>query len=293
MMPGAGRFMQADRWGGSAWSPWKSHPFIYVNNNPMVFVDPYGLRAYSLSGVLKNYQNFLTGISEDAYDGYVYAANNMGEVAIGAGVIAGLAVAWPAAATGTIVGASFISVGAAVKESIELALKGKDNSKAIGKAVGRLASFYLVAKNAKVAVEKIGNALRETAGKVKKLVKSIKSGDNVAEAGTNVVKQLGVSVGDKFEIGQKFGRLGTVVEPTGGKILGYTRHALNQKITRAVKSTDVLNTVRNPLVKLQQSNGKMLYLSETAAVVLNKAGEAVTIYGKANFDSTILNLLGY
>jgi hypothetical protein len=42
--------MQADRWGGSAWSPWQSHPFIYVNNNPMVFVDPYGLWSWSAFG---------------------------------------------------------------------------------------------------------------------------------------------------------------------------------------------------------------------------------------------------
>jgi hypothetical protein len=63
MMPGAGRFMQADRWGGSVWSPWKSHPFIYVNNNPMVFVDPYGLWSWSAFG---------TGFLKGAGAGFAY-----------------------------------------------------------------------------------------------------------------------------------------------------------------------------------------------------------------------------
>jgi hypothetical protein len=64
MMPGAGRFMQADRWGGSAWSPWQSHPFIYVNNNPMVFVDPYGLFTLSMSAAKSG---FVSGFKNEFY----------------------------------------------------------------------------------------------------------------------------------------------------------------------------------------------------------------------------------
>jgi hypothetical protein len=149
----------------------------------MAFVDPYGLRAYSLSGVLKNYQNFLTGISDDIYEGLVYAKNNLGTMAAGAGVIAAGSVWVPTATAGAIIGSAAVGVGDAVNDAIQLALKGKDNSKAIGKAVGRLASFYVVAKNAEAAVKKMGDALRETAGKIKKLVRAIRSGDFVG-AGT-------------------------------------------------------------------------------------------------------------
>jgi hypothetical protein len=64
MMPGSGRFMQADRWGGSAWSPWKSHPFVYVNNNPMVFVDPYGLFSLNMSAAKSG---FVSGFKNEIY----------------------------------------------------------------------------------------------------------------------------------------------------------------------------------------------------------------------------------
>jgi RHS repeat-associated protein len=58
MKPGLGRFTQADRWGGSVWSPWASHPFVYCGNNPIGFVDPLGL--FSLSAFTSGFQEGFT-----------------------------------------------------------------------------------------------------------------------------------------------------------------------------------------------------------------------------------------
>jgi hypothetical protein len=69
-------------------------------------------------------------------------------------------------------------------------------------------------------------------------------------------------------------------------------HALGllMKIGRQVASSIVVETVKNPLVVLQQGD-RFLYLSEKAAVVLNQHGKVVTTYGADLFDDTIRFIL--
>lgn len=98
-------------------------------------------------------------------------------------------------------------------------------------------------------------------------------------------------------IGQSFGKLGTVVKNIPGKITGiFTRangeeHALMRILTRSASIEDIAGTVNTPLITLRQAGGNILYLSRQAGVVLNKAGEIVTVYGKREFNSIISNLL--
>jgi RHS repeat-associated protein len=40
--PGVGRFGQADKWQSSVMNPVGHHPFTYVRNNPVIYVDPMG-----------------------------------------------------------------------------------------------------------------------------------------------------------------------------------------------------------------------------------------------------------
>jgi RHS repeat-associated protein len=93
-------------------------------------------------------------------------------------------------------------------------------------------------------------------------------------------------------IGQSFGKLGTVVSNPGLKITSFSGHALDQAITRQVAAPALLNTVRNPAVVLSQANGgRFLFLSNNAAVVVDKAGRVVTTYGANMFKSDVIDIL--
>jgi hypothetical protein len=108
---------------------------------------------------------------------------------------------------------------------------------------------------------------------------------------TVLLEKLGV-VSPKVTnlIGQNFGKLGTIVEKPAIKIENVNKHYVNQKITRDVSSNVVKNTIDNPKVVLEQANG-YLYLTDTTAVVISKAGKLITTYGKNNFDDSIINVL--
>jgi RHS repeat-associated protein len=92
-------------------------------------------------------------------------------------------------------------------------------------------------------------------------------------------------------VGTNFGALGTAVANPGLKITSFTPYAANRAALRAVSAPAMLNTVRSPAVVLQRSGGQYLYLSNQAAVVLSPSGRVITTYGKADFDSVILNIL--
>ena len=66
----------------------------------------------------------------------------------------------------------------------------------------------------------------------------------------------------------------------GGKITGYTRHGLNQAISResvGVSSRAILEAVRNPQRVVRRSGGITEYVGDTARVRLNEAGQVVTV----------------
>jgi len=65
-----------------------------------------------------------------------------------------------------------------------------------------------------------------------------------------------------------------------GPITGYTRHGLNQAISRegvGVSPRAILDAVRNPQRILQRPGGITEYVGEAARVRLNEAGEVVTV----------------
>jgi RHS repeat-associated protein len=71
-----------------------------------------------------------------------------------------------------------------------------------------------------------------------------------------------------------------------GKITGYTRHGLNQAISRdggrGVSPKAVLDAVRNPSKVVEQSEGKVAYTGQSAKVVLNSEGKVVTTIAKGS-----------
>jgi RHS repeat-associated protein len=115
-------------------------------------------------------------------------------------------------------------------------------------------------------------------------------------AGAAYVAALPAATG--IALGTSFGKLGIVVENQVGDISGFMRdsatrqfHGLDQAITRGVSTETILNTVRSPLVTLQQAGGNILYLSRQAAVVLDNAGKFVTTYGSSQFEQHVTEIL--
>jgi hypothetical protein len=69
-----------------------------------------------------------------------------------------------------------------------------------------------------------------------------------------------------------------------GQITGYTRHGLNQAISRdggqGVSASAILDAVRNPQSATLQANGTTKFIGESATVVINPQGKIVTVWGQ-------------
>lgn len=68
-----------------------------------------------------------------------------------------------------------------------------------------------------------------------------------------------------------------------GKITGYTKHAINQAISRdgvGVATSAILDAVKNPVKVAQQAGGAVKYIGKNATVILNQAGEVVTTWAR-------------
>jgi RHS repeat-associated protein len=69
-----------------------------------------------------------------------------------------------------------------------------------------------------------------------------------------------------------------------GKITGYTKHGLNQAISRdggrGVSPTAILSAVKDPVKVTEQAGGKVAYTGKDAKVVLNGDGKVVTVVPK-------------
>ncbi len=168
-------------------------------------------------------------------------------------------------------------------------------SKTLGAAVAPLSIAYDYFSNAKP----VGGDLPQGQSYANKTVVQ-ETPSNVDTKGISVngltvaalTKQVGIRVGDNVT------GFGEVIKNSPGKITGFFRegapnpyHGVDQAVTRSVSAKDILNTVRNPLVTIKQSNGNIYRLTREAAVVLNPAGKAVTIYGKADFLPKVIKLL--
>lgn len=69
-----------------------------------------------------------------------------------------------------------------------------------------------------------------------------------------------------------------------GPIKGYRRHGLNQAISRdggrGVKAGAIKDAVMNPKRVVPQSEERLKYVDKKATVILNRAGEVISTYGK-------------
>jgi len=104
--------------------------------------------------------------------------------------------------------------------------------------------------------------------------------------------ELTVAAVSIIPVGTIFWKLGTIVANPALKITGLSGHAVNQAITRGVSPQALLATIKSPVVVLQQSSGRYLYVSNQAAAVLTPAGKLVTTYPASKFDNAIKNIIG-
>jgi hypothetical protein len=95
-----------------------------------------------------------------------------------------------------------------------------------------------------------------------------------------------------FQIGQSFGKLGTVVENPGIELKGFTPYGLNRFIERGMTEEMITETLANPTLVLEQSAGQYLYLSSQAGVAISPEGQVITTYPASMFDPNIQEILG-
>lgn len=70
-----------------------------------------------------------------------------------------------------------------------------------------------------------------------------------------------------------------------GKITGYTKHGINQAISReghGVSPKAILDAVKNPVKVVRQPKGVVQYVGKSAKVVLNDKGEVITVVAKTS-----------
>lgn len=92
-------------------------------------------------------------------------------------------------------------------------------------------------------------------------------------------------------VGQDFGKLGIGVEKPNLRMGEVSWHASDARMNRKVTTDDIQSTVEDPILVLQQSDGRFYYLSDKAAVVLDPKGRVVTTYPSSHFDTIIKGIL--
>jgi|GEM_PF-1050479 len=61
---------------------------------------------------------------------------------------------------------------------------------------------------------------------------------------------------------------------------GFTKHGLNQAINQEVSPSAILDALNNPIKIIPKSNGTTRYIGRHAVVVLNPAGNVITVWGQ-------------
>jgi hypothetical protein len=94
-------------------------------------------------------------------------------------------------------------------------------------------------------------------------------------------------------VGQDFGKLGVGVDKPELNIGELSEHATERMTEYGASLSDLQSTVADPLIVLRQSDGRFVYFSERAAVILDRSGRVVTIYTEPQFDTKIRQIIEY
>jgi len=94
-------------------------------------------------------------------------------------------------------------------------------------------------------------------------------------------------------VGQDFGKLGTAVEKPDVAITEVTGHASERMTEYGQSIDDIQSIVSDPLIVLQQSDGRYYFLSDTGAVVVDQQGRVVTTYPAPQFGVDVKAILDF
>ncbi|MGH6835005.1 MAG: hypothetical protein ACREC9_05520 [Methylocella sp.] len=94
-------------------------------------------------------------------------------------------------------------------------------------------------------------------------------------------------------VGQDFGKLGVGVEKPELTIGNFDPHAIEMMAERGVSLNYPQDIVDHPLIILQQTQDKFLFLSDRGGVVVLRDGTVITTYPAANFYPRIKEILEY
>jgi hypothetical protein len=76
----------------------------------------------------------------------------------------------------------------------------------------------------------------------------------------------------------------------GGPITGFTKHGINQAISRdgvGVADRSILDAVKNPTQVVQQSDGRTMYVGKDATVIINAQGKVITTWANGSAGARI------
>ena len=120
------------------------------------------------------------------------------------------------------------------------------------------------------------------------------AGPWVEKLAMSLAVKLGlISGGGTATAGTDFGKLGTLIENTGRRIVDWaniTYHGLQRMLERGVTQQDVELWVKYGKA-LQQSDGKIAYIAKEGVVVLDRLGRVITAYGSDRFDEAMLQVI--
>ena len=120
------------------------------------------------------------------------------------------------------------------------------------------------------------------------------AGPLVEKLAISVAAKLGlISSGETATVGTSFGKLGTLIENTGKRFVDWaniTQHGLQRMVERGVTQQDVELWVKCGKA-LQQSGGKIAYITKEGVVILDAFGRVITVYGSEDFDEAIIQVI--
>ncbi len=94
-------------------------------------------------------------------------------------------------------------------------------------------------------------------------------------------------------IGEDYGKLGVGVEKPEIELGELSDHASEERVDREESMAAIRDTVSDPLMVLQQSDGRFMFLSDKAVVVLDPSGRVITTYPASHFDARIRGILDH
>lgn len=262
--PKLGRFLSEDAQflavGFDLSDPQSMNAYSYARNNPIRLKDSNGMW-------FTDFVKYAVSYTVGAAQGVVKAAVDLGQAAVAFAANPGAAVV------------SYAKQGYSIgRQAYSLATSTQARQEAVQNVKTSVNSF-------------LDSSSAEQANKI---------GQFVGYAGLTYYLGAKVGVGEStlpngLKVGEDFGSLGTAIENGSGKITGFNHngqfHGIDQVINRGISPGVLQDTVTNPIARFSGRFGRTGYLSRDAFVSLDKTGQVVTSWSKAQFGNTINKVL--